>query len=188
VCLTVLDACGADSTCQTVVITTCVNPVADFTSVENPAGSGTFDFTNTSTTTGTTTYAWDFGDSNTDATENPSHTYASGGTYTVVLTVTDSCGTNSFTGTVSTSVGVNELSLAHVSVYPNPSSGVFSIEASMEMETAYITDLSGKLIFTGELSGNETVIDAEKFASGTYFLSIRFADGMIQTIRLEVVK
>ncbi|MDG1331277.1 MAG: PKD domain-containing protein [Crocinitomicaceae bacterium] len=188
VCLTVADSCGIDSTCQTVTITTCVNPIAGFTSVENPAGSGTFDFTNTSTTTGTVTYSWDFGDSNTDATENPTHTYASGGDYTVVLTITDSCGTNSFTAVVNTTVGINELSLADVAVYPNPSNGIFSIEASAEMETAYITDLSGKLIYTGELSGNEATINAAQFANGTYFLSIRFADDMIQTIRLEVVK
>lgn len=188
VCLIVSDSCGADSTCQTVVVTSCNTPTAGFTSVENPAGSGTFDFTNTSTTTGAATYSWDFGDGNSASTENPSHTYTSGGTYTVVLTVTDSCGTNAFTGTVSTTVGINELSLVDVSVYPNPSNGIFTIESSQEMEQAFITDLSGKLVYTGGLSGNEDSINAEQFANGAYFLSIRFANDLIQTIRLEVLK
>lgn len=35
------------------------------------------------------TFSWNFGDSNTSTDENPSHTYASTGTYTVELTVTD---------------------------------------------------------------------------------------------------
>lgn len=188
VCLIVTDVCGTDSTCQTVVITTCNNPTAGFTSVENPAGSGTFDFTSTSTTTGTTTYSWDFGDSNTSTDENPSHTYTSGGTYTVILTVTDSCGTNSFTGTVNTTVGVDELTLADVTVYPNPSNGIFAIEASLDMEEAYITDVTGKLVHIGELSGNEAIINAQEFANGTYFLSIRFTNDLIQTIRVEVMK
>jgi len=34
------------------------------------------------------TWAWDFGDSNTDDTQNPTHTYASAGNYTVTLTIT----------------------------------------------------------------------------------------------------
>ena len=38
------------------------------------------------------TYAWDFGDGNTSATANPSHTYVAAGTYNVSLTVTDDAG------------------------------------------------------------------------------------------------
>ncbi|MDE2102097.1 MAG: PKD domain-containing protein [Patescibacteria group bacterium] len=38
------------------------------------------------------TYAWNFGDSGTSTSANPSHTYAASGTYRVVLTVTDSLG------------------------------------------------------------------------------------------------
>ncbi len=37
-------------------------------------------------------YLWDFGDSNTSTSANPSHTYASAGTYNVSLTVTDNLG------------------------------------------------------------------------------------------------
>lgn len=186
VCLIVSDICGVDSTCQTVVITTCVNPTAGYTSTGT---SPTFNFTNTSATTGATTYAWDFGDGNTASTPNASNTYTTNGTFAVVLTVTDSCGTNSFTQTVTVSgIGLDELSLVDVAVYPNPSNGIFAIEASSEMINAYITDLSGKLIYTSELSGNEATISAAQFANGTYFLSIQFADGANQIVRLEVVK
>lgn len=187
VCLVVSDACGTDSTCQTVVITTCTNPVSTFTVTGT---APTFTFTNTSATTGTATYTWDFGDgSPTSALMSPTHTYTSNGTFTVSLVVQDSCGTDALDQTVTvTGVGINELSLVDVAVYPNPSNGIFTIEASANMEAAYITDLSGKLIYTGELSGQDAKINASQFANGTYFLSIRFADDMIQTVRLEVVK
>lgn len=42
--------------------------------------------------TASATYAWDFGDSGTSTSANPSHTYSTAGTYTGCLTVTDACG------------------------------------------------------------------------------------------------
>ena len=52
------------------------------------------DFTDTSTDTdgSITAWSWDFGDGNNANVQNPSHTYTAGGTYTVVLTVTDNDG------------------------------------------------------------------------------------------------
>ncbi len=46
------------------------------------------DFTNISTPANLDSYSWTFGDSNTSTAENPSHTYAEGGTFQVCLTVT----------------------------------------------------------------------------------------------------
>ena len=38
------------------------------------------------------TYAWDFGDGNTSTEEGPTHSYAAGGTYEVMLTATGEAG------------------------------------------------------------------------------------------------
>jgi PKD repeat protein len=52
------------------------------------------------------TWAWEFGDGNASTDQNPMHTYASSGTYTVSLTVTDNDGaTGTFETTVTVSVG-----------------------------------------------------------------------------------
>ena len=51
-------------------------------------------------------YAWDFGDGNVSAQENPSHIYAAAGTYTVTLTVTDDAGDTSSDATTATIVAV----------------------------------------------------------------------------------
>jgi M6 family metalloprotease-like protein len=62
---------------------------ANFTYVANAL---TVDFTDTSIASSTTitNWDWDFGDGNTSTQQNPSHTYAANGTYTVSLTASDS--------------------------------------------------------------------------------------------------
>ncbi|HXI33486.1 MAG TPA: PKD domain-containing protein [Gemmatimonadales bacterium] len=78
-------------------------PVAAFTSSCSALSCG---FTSTSSDPDGTisTYSWDFGDGQTSAQQNPSHTYAAAGTYTVALTVTDN---QSATNTTSQPVTVS---------------------------------------------------------------------------------
>ena len=96
VCLIVIDSCSVDSICQQVTVTSggCPAPTASFSST--PSGLSAV-FLNSSSTTGNVVYAWDFGDtSGTSSLQNPTYTYSSAGAYNVCLTVTDSCGTNTF--------------------------------------------------------------------------------------------
>jgi PKD repeat protein len=70
-----------------------------FTLIQNSfdASNNSVQFTNTSSATGTTLTSWEwlFGDGSTSTEQNPTHTYAANGTYTVKLTASD--GTNSKT-------------------------------------------------------------------------------------------
>ena len=58
----------------------------------------------TNATTNADTYAWDFGDTGISALENPTHTYAAAGTYTVTLTATNECGSVEMTTEVTVSL------------------------------------------------------------------------------------
>jgi len=57
-------------------------------------------------------------------------------------------------------------------VYPNPSNGIFNIEQkSFSENSAYqITDITGKIITTGELTGKKSLINLSSAQSGVYFL------------------
>jgi PKD repeat protein len=99
VSLTVTDNDGAtNSITQGVTVVASVGPVASFTSTVTKLAVS---FASTSTDSSGTIigYSWDFGDGSAISTAaNPSHTYASAGTYQVSLTVTDdAAATNSVT-------------------------------------------------------------------------------------------
>jgi PKD repeat protein len=74
-------------------------PVADFTGTPL-SGTGPLSvvFTDASTNT-PTSWAWTFGDGGTSTAQNPSHSYTTAGTYTVVLVATNSAGSNTLTRT-----------------------------------------------------------------------------------------
>lgn len=97
VALTVTDPTGCiDSVMQTVVVHTV--PSANFSSTSICQGTATT-FTNSSTFSSGATFIWDFdNDGITDSTsQNPTFVYSSAGTFTAILTVTDTSGCSSST-------------------------------------------------------------------------------------------
>jgi PKD repeat protein len=95
VTLTVTNAAGSNTNTQTNVVQVQSAPTAAFGSTANGLQ---VNFNNTST--GGTTYAWNFGNGNTSTATSPTHTYAAAGAYTVTLTATNACGTNTATQVV----------------------------------------------------------------------------------------
>ena len=78
----------------TLTVTSTPLPGADFTA--SPLSGGAplaVTFTDASTNT-PTSWSWDFGDSTTSTVQNPSHTYTTGGKFTVALTATNAGGSN----------------------------------------------------------------------------------------------
>lgn len=73
-----------------VTILGCPTPSASWSNTANQLNAS---FTDLSTGT-PTSWAWDFGDGNTGTAQNPSHTYATSGTYSVCLIATNACGSD----------------------------------------------------------------------------------------------
>jgi PKD repeat protein len=100
VCLTITDSCATDTFCDTIIVSTppCTGPTSSYTHSEVGL---TTTLTDASTSTaGGTTWLWGLGDGNTSTLQNPAHTYAADGFYTVCLTITDSCATDTFCDTI----------------------------------------------------------------------------------------
>ncbi len=100
--LTVTNSEGSDQEVKEDIITVAESATSDFTFVVN---GGEVVFTNTSTNADS--YSWDFGNGDTSTDINPVYTYATSGSYDVVLSVMSTCGIVTHTETV-------EISLAPV--------------------------------------------------------------------------
>lgn len=91
VVLVVNNAAGSTEAMEASLITINEAPTAAFGSAVN---GPQVQFSDSSTGTGS--YTWHFGDGNISTDANPLHTYAAPGTYTVVLTVENNCGSSTY--------------------------------------------------------------------------------------------
>lgn len=99
----VLTATGNGGTNSKTKVVTINSPATMPTANFTYSGAGNYapcNVTFSNTSQNATTYSWDFGDNGTSTETSPSHTYTSGGTYTVTLVATNANGTNSIQKTV----------------------------------------------------------------------------------------
>ncbi|MFM1874967.1 MAG: hypothetical protein RL266_704, partial [Bacteroidota bacterium] len=160
-----------------------IGPSASFSS---SATNLDVDFTDAST--GAVSWAWDFGDaSGTSSDQNPSYSYAAGGTYNVCLTVTDANGCSS---TYCEDVTVADIptTIAEavengMAVYPNPSNGEFTVEINgVEADVQLVVlDVTGRVVYTEGvvLNGSFRKTLNIDVAHGTYFLQVATQEGLV---------
>lgn len=106
----------------------CTTPEAEFSFSTNLL---TVTFTDTSTNT-PTSWFWDFGDGNTSTMQNPSHSYTTGTTYTVCLTVTNACGIDSSCSSVRVSAVACTDPTLNVGTTPRCDNGDFKFEVNFD--------------------------------------------------------
>ncbi|MDB2539188.1 PKD domain-containing protein, partial [Flavobacteriales bacterium] len=145
---------------QLVINQSAVTLTADFSASDSTLCQVT-SVTFTDLSTGTpTSWAWDFGDGTTSSLQNPTHTYASVGTYDVSLTVTTSTGSDSETKTGFITVNSN----------PNINAGIdqticdgISTTLNATSGQNYVTEVtaagSSDYILSGAFSGNDPAIN-----------------------------
>jgi len=154
-------------------------PTANFESNEG-ADIGVIDFDNTST--GANSYEWDFGDGEMSTEENPSHQYAEGGMYTVILTATNDCGSVTTELIVDVMItGVEDFENIDIfNLYPNPNNGLFVLileGRGAESLTFSLLNVLGQEMHSEQLdytggSWNKS-FDFTNLAAGTYIVQLR---------------
>jgi hypothetical protein len=112
-----------------------------------------------------------------------SYTPSTSGSYAVVAT--NSCGSDT-SGCEDMVVGITDLNLEQISIYPNPSNGQFVISSTtILVGDASIFDASGRLIKTVPLNAKENPIDMLGSYPGIYFTKIK-GDNFNKSIRFII--
>ena len=181
---------SSDNTCRaadTLDILLTLTPTASFSAV---AAGLSVNFTGTATNN--INVSWDFGDGGSSTNLTPTHTYAADGTYFVCFTAANSCDTVTVCDSVTVSTaGLIELELGEISAFPNPSSGLVTV--NMTNMNGFsgdwaLLDLDGRRINAGEvkvLSAKESfTISLEALAPGNYILRMEGKKGQEYTINI----
>ena len=74
-------------------------------------------------------------------------------------------------------VGLNELALKGVKVYPNPSTGIVNVSNDLNVSnTIIVTDLTGKVV-ASKVASSATTIDLSNAGTGIYLVEVSNANG-----------
>ncbi len=170
---------GMDTLMMENYITTLDVPTANF----NFSALTDFEYAFSNTSINADTYSWDFGDGNTSTEESPNHLFSEEGVYTVVLSATNDCGTETYEQEVavfetSTIDGIDIFTA--VNLNPNPNNGDFalSIEAIESGEIRMeIYNILGQQIKSDQFQlvtgQNRRAIRLENPASGAYLILLK---------------
>jgi hypothetical protein len=136
-------------------------------------------------------HTWYFGDGTTGITANPLHLYPRPGIYIVnLISASQSCGTSIFSDTISlfaTSIKDVKSDIS-VSIYPNPSNGVFNLDIdnpnSSELIISIFNSLGQKVYIT-ELHAIKAFerINLRSMEPGVYSIQL-VSGGLIKTTKL----
>lgn len=176
--VTAYDALGCASAPYQVTVTAESSP--SNTNFQQTVAGLNADFT----TNSTGNYAWDFGDGNSATTQNPSHSYAMTGMYTVQLIVSNDCGsdtTSQLVQIISTSVRqVANAATLNIDITPNPFKDftILSFDnPNQETFELLITDIQGRQVQAYQnITSNSIRIEQKQLASGTYFYTLQNKD------------
>ena len=188
-CVTVTDVNGCSGT-DTINVDIVENPVAGYSADTTQL---TVDFADLSTGGGLT-YMWSFGDGGTSNLPEPSHTYATTGTYTVQLIVTNACGSDTITTTViAVATGLDAAFFdGKLAMFPNPTNDIVNFRTEgLDMDLAIaIYDVRGRLVHEGVVRRFDqdrlTQVDLSDQAKGVY--TVYFEAGDHKLVQKLVLK
>lgn len=162
-----------DIPCISALDSAVLTPVnSNFSFVQN---NTTVNYTDQSS--GATSWFWDFGDGNTSTQQNPVHTYATMGNYTVALQINNGCATTQTVSVVTTVKKVAD-ALPNVMLLPNPATNQTTLQldkALAETLQVEVLDLQGKVLYQYNIAPNSTslVMDLSELAAAIYIVKVK---------------
>ena len=136
---------------------------------------------------GGSSYKWNFGDGtaivNTTSSMTPvNHTYASTGTDTITVVISNSCGK---TETLKQIINIGTVGILEKNydnnfvIYPNPANDNITIESTIVNKDAMISiyNIQGELLLQQTMLQNKTNVNVSALPSGLYFVKVKTEKG-----------
>jgi hypothetical protein len=148
-------------------------------------------------------YMWYWGDGDSTAGSNPSHTYNTPGYYNICVSIVASNGCSDYFCDSSTYIyktdaemisisviggipsGIEEKAKNYLNLYPNPANSTITIETPTAKGIYQLQDITGKVLLSGSVTATKFSLDLSALSKGIYLLSL--IDGEQQVDR-KVVK
>lgn len=169
-----------------------VTPVCDFDidEVWIPGNRG-FSFNPQQTANHGETFKWYFGDGRTSDLKNPEYQYLRDGNFPVRLVVNtpEGCQCSQTFNLNVVNASANQVFVdAQLTVYPNPSSGIFNLShnGSLDIASVKVMDAVGNQVLN--VPSNTQTLDLTTAANGVYFVSVTTAEGYVWNQKIMVAK
>ncbi len=159
-------------------------PDADFSLIENPFGSGLFEFQNNSSLADS--IKWVFGSLGTSSDSTIEFTFSSG-MHDILLIAYNGCGADTLIKQIFTSVDIAEDDKHQIRIYPNPvTESIWLNTETSGKKTIKLLDPLGKLIRQFEMNGSVQSVSIEDLTPGTYHMQVSTQDGASSTVKLLI--
>jgi PKD repeat protein len=190
--LVVTNASGADSITRTIVVTEVDagfhGPNILFLNIGHA-------FTDTSTGS-PVNWDWNFGDGNSSSDQNPTHSYADTGAFTIVLIATNAAGcidTAEHTVAVVSIINIPSIdNYKPINIYPNPSDGHITLTYPRQTKSGKtnitVYNTLGKVVFSQSnqsISSTVFPLDLSDIPPGIYLLRI-YDNNLQTTVKLTI--
>lgn len=107
-------------------------------------------------------------------------------TYTVTKTQCKSVTIDVITVTVSP-VGINELTINNaITLLPNPTNGIVTINSKFEIQQVDIINLAGEILLQENVNDKTHQLQLQNFADGIYFVKVSYPNGLSTTKKIVV--
>ena len=110
------------------------------------------------------------------------------GTHIVTYSYTDSNGCSSSDETtivVDDCVGIEEMLLSDLVLYPNPNNGIFRLSKNLIGASLKVYSMDGKVVYSNDVLENDFIIELQQVQTGVYNVEVEY-ESVRKNIRLII--